>query len=102
METQWQVREANTQHVVFDEKALRLRELHLKRRVFTRLMRNILICACARRIRDAICARESAYLKRVSFLCLKQEMALQKHLRQLKRNKEKTLLRKALFALQRS
>ena len=71
----------NTQQVVFDEKAELLREHHLKRRWFNGFMRHILICACARRLRAGIVTRETNYLKHISFLCLKKEMAMNKHIR---------------------
>lgn len=76
--------------------------MHLKRRWFNELMKNILICACARRIKTSIEARDKNYLRQVSFLCLKQEMAMKKHLRQMQANRHRSLLRKVLFALQRN
>ena len=64
-------------------------------------MRNILICACARRIRNAIAVREASYLKHVSFLCLKQEMAMKMHIKAMHRQRCTVLLRKAMYALKR-
>ena len=78
-----------------------MREHHLKRRSFSSLMRNILICACARRIRNSIAVREASYLKHVSFLCLKQEMAMKMHIKAMQRQRCTLLLRKAMYALKR-
>ena len=99
IQTQWQVRENNSQQIVFEEKAMHLRDLHLKRRYFNSLMRNILICACARRIQKSIATREKNYLKHVSFLCLKQEMVLKNHIRKMEHQRQNNLLKKALFLL---
>ena len=56
-------------------------EHHLKKRWFNAFMRHILICACARRLRANIVTRETNYLKHISFLCLKKEMAMNKHIK---------------------
>ena len=48
-------------------------------------MKNILVCACARRIRFSIAQREANYLKLVCFLYLKQEMAVSKHVKQMEK-----------------
>ena len=53
----------------------------MKRRWFNAFMRHILICACARRLRANIITRETSYLKHISFLCLKKEMAMSKHIK---------------------
>ena len=54
MEKKWGVRQAGTQQDIFEERATTFAELQIKRRVFDRFMKNILICACARRIRFSI------------------------------------------------
>ena len=102
MQDKWTLRETTTQAIVFEEKAINLHDMHLKRRWFNELMRNILICACARRIRTTIEQRDKAYLRQVSFLVLKQEMVLGKHLRQVQAGRSRSLMQKTVCALRRN
>ena len=102
MEKKWGARQAGTQHDIFEEKAARFADLQIKRRVFDRFMKNILICACARRIRFSIALREANYLKLVCFLYLKQEMAVAKHVKQMQKARNKRLRKKAMQALRTS
>ena len=76
-------------------------EMHLKRRWFNAFMRHILICACARRLRENILIREDHYLKHVSFLCLKREMALNKHIKTKVCQKNNDTLKRVFMALKR-
>ena len=54
MEKKWTVRQALTQQDIFEAKARKFHEHQTMRRVFDRFMKNILVCACARRIRISI------------------------------------------------
>ena len=65
-------------------------------------MKNILVCACARRIRLSIAQRESNYLKLVCFLYLKQEMAVSKHVKQMQQTRSDRLRKGAMRALRTS
>ena len=91
MKSKWSERQASTQLDIHEEKAIRFSELQIQRRNFHLLMKNILVCACARRIRLTIAQRESNYMKLVCFLYLKQEMALSKHVAQMKRRYQSRL-----------
>ena len=79
-----------------------MREMHLKRRWFNYLMRHILVCACARRIKAGVKHREEGYLRRVAFLALKQEMVVKKEVREMLFRREASLKRKVLMSFKKN